>query len=155
VTVEQVEGGRTAPVPRRAAPVTNKDADPAAGLLGRHAELERLAELLDEDIPVAVIGEAGIGKTAVVRAATRASRRPVLEGGGFATLAWAPYLALERAVGRRLVGDPALVARDLATEIGNAILFIDDLQWTDPSTRAVVAALAGRVGLVLAVRTGD
>jgi DNA-binding CsgD family transcriptional regulator len=155
VTVERAEGGRTTPAPHPVTGVTNRDADPAAGLLGRHAELERLAELLDEDIPVAVMGEAGIGKTAVARAATRASGRPVLEGGGFATLAWAPYLALERAVGRRLVGDPALVARDLAAGIGNAVLFIDDLQWTDPSTRAVVAVLAGRVGLVLAVRTGD
>ena len=79
-------------------------------LIGRAGELGVLVRALEGDAPVVVIGEAGIGKTALVREAAAATARPIHEGGAFATLAWMPYLALERALGGPLSGDPDWVA---------------------------------------------
>ena len=60
---------------------------PPAALIGREDELSRVAEALDLDRPVVVVGEAGIGKTTLIRAAAERGGRRVLEGGGFAILA--------------------------------------------------------------------
>jgi len=99
-----------------------------------------------------VIGEAGIGKTSLVRAAGRAAGIPIHEGGGLATLASLPYLALERACHLGLAGDPSRVAAMVEAHVGPDILFIDDLQWVDPETLAALELLTGRVLLVLAAR---
>lgn len=124
-------------------------------IVGREPELAQVAELLRGDRPVAVVGEAGIGKTTLIRAAAAAAGRPLREGGSFATLAWLPYFALQRATGLTLVGDPELVAARVERTIGPDVLFVDDLQWTDPATRAVVGLLVDRVAIVVAVRQGD
>lgn len=127
-----------------------------APLVGRDTELERLRRYLAEDVPVVLLGEAGVGKTTLGRAALRATGRRWFEGGAFATLAWAPYLALERATGRRFGrADPEVVARDVARVVGDGILFVDDLQWADEGTRAVLVGLIGRVAVVLGIRLGD
>jgi DNA-binding CsgD family transcriptional regulator len=134
---------------------------PAAGtsaldLLARDNDLARTLAALDADVPVVVLGEAGVGKTSLARAAIQASGRRRFEGGGFASLSWAPFLALERAVGRSFAGaDAAYVARETARTVGSGVLFLDDLQWADSDTRAVAQQLAGRLGLVIGVRTGD
>lgn len=127
----------------------------APELLGRSEDLAALVAALDDDRPVAVIGEAGIGKTSLVRAALSASGRNSHEGGAFATLSWKAYLPLERALGRKLEGDPTVVARLVEAHVGPDVLFLDDLQWADADTVTVVEALAGRIGLVVAVRDGD
>ncbi|MBI2777607.1 MAG: hypothetical protein HYX57_10160 [Chloroflexi bacterium] len=125
------------------------------GLVGRDVELAALRASLATDAPVVLAGEAGIGKTALARAATAASGRRLYEGGGFATLAWQPYLALRRAAQRPLGGEPAQVAAVIERLVGPEVLFVDDLQWADRETRAVVELLAGRVAFVGAVREGD
>jgi len=71
----------------------------ATTLLGRDAEIARLEALLGEGRPVAVVGEAGIGKTSLIRAAAQRAGLEVREGGALATLTWTPFLALRRAVG--------------------------------------------------------
>jgi hypothetical protein len=124
-------------------------------LVGREVELTAVRAALEADIPAVVLGEAGIGKTALVRAAIEATGRRAYEGGGFATLAWKPYLALSRAIGRSVDGDHAAAAASVERSVGPDVLFVDDLQWADRETRAVVALLAGRIGLVAAVRDGD
>jgi DNA-binding CsgD family transcriptional regulator len=126
--------------------------DDRAGLVGRDHELRRLTSAIDSDRPSVVIGEAGIGKTSLVRAAGRAIGIPIREGGGLATLAAYPYLALERACGIGLTGDPSRVAARVEAHVGPDLLFIDDLQWIDPDTLAALELLAGRVLLVLAAR---
>ena len=124
-------------------------------LLGRTDEVARLVPLLTGERPVGVVGEAGIGKTTLVRAAALAAGRALREGGGFATLSWMPYLPLRRAVDGLGMGDPAEVAALVEERVGPDLLFVDDLQWADRDTRAVVELLGDRVGLVAAIRDGD
>ncbi|MDT4919264.1 MAG: hypothetical protein QOI15_166, partial [Pseudonocardiales bacterium] len=125
-------------------------------LVGREDGLARLAAALATDAPVAVVGEAGIGKTTLLRAAARASGRQVFEGGALSTLSWIDYLALERAIGRRMpAGDPATVAVAVEGRVGDGLLVLDDLQWAAAATLEVVGYLAGRVGLLAGLRLGD
>ena len=136
--------------------VPGPSAEGARGLLGRGLELTRLLELLETDTPTLVVGEAGVGKTTLVRAAVQATGRRFFEGGGFASLAWAPLLAIERALGSNLIGvDAAFAARELARAVGDGVLFIDDLHWVDPTSREALAELVGRLGLVVGARLGD
>ena len=124
-----------------------------------------------------LVGEAGVGKTTLVREAvagspstsshprrqgggrgvsrTAATRR-VFEGGALGVLTWREYLALERALGRPVNGiDPAAVAADVQDTVRDGVLVLEDLQWAAPSTTQVLEALAGRVALVATVRSGD
>lgn len=124
-------------------------------LIGRGDDAERLAGLLAEDRPVVVIGEAGVGKTALLRSVAERSGRPVAEGGALASLSWMDYLPLQRALGRPVCdGDGIAVAADVEACVGPGVLLLDDLHWADAATLDVVAQLAGRIGLSCAVRRG-
>jgi len=127
----------------------------ATALFGRDDELARLAESLAAGRPVAVIGEAGVGKTTLVRAAAERARLELREGGALETLAWAPLLALQRSVGEGLAGDATAIAIEVERRVGPSLLFIDDLQWTDDATRQTLVLLAGRIALVVAIRATD
>jgi len=124
-------------------------------LVGREQEVSRLVRLLEERSPAVVIGEAGVGKTSVVRAAVAKTGLPTFEGGGLATLSWLPLLPLQRALGELPNGDPEYVAREIERAVGDGILFVDDLQWADGLTRSALSTLAGRIRLLTAVRKGD
>ncbi len=125
-------------------------------LVGRARELTRLADCLARGTPVVLVGEAGVGKTTVLRAAATASSKRVFEGGALSTLSWMECLPLRRAVG------DAVTARDaqaIATQVlgiaGDDILLLDDLHWSDSMTLDALALLAGRVDLLTALRRGD
>ncbi len=124
-------------------------------VIGRDSELDTLVAAISADRAIAVVGEAGVGKTALVRAASLASGRRLCEGGGFATLTHLPYLALRRAIDPGLSGDPADVAARVEERLGPDVLFIDDLQWVDRVTPMVLELLRGRVAFVLAIRAWD
>lgn len=125
-------------------------------LVGRERELSLLAERIEERRAFAVLGEAGVGKTTLVRAAAERAGKRVYEAGALATLSWLPYLPLRRAFGREYEdGDAAYVASEVEREVGAALLFLDDLHWADAQTRALLPLLAGRVSLVGAIRRGD
>jgi DNA-binding CsgD family transcriptional regulator len=127
-----------------------------AVLVGRDDEFARLSDALAADRPAVLVGEAGVGKTTLLRAVAAASGRPLHEGGALSTLSWIDYLALERAVGRRLEpADPAAVAAQVEAAVGAGVLLLDDLQWAAPATVEAVEVLAGRIGLLAAVRRGD
>ncbi len=127
----------------------------AGRLIGREEPHARLIEAMRVDHAIALVGEAGIGKTTLIRAAAAATGRKLHEGGGFATLSWRPYYALERATGRSLSGEPRQTAATVEQVVGPDVLFVDDLQWTDTGTQAVLEFLAGRIDIVTAVRSGD
>ena len=131
------------------------DGSASGKLLGREAELSALESALGADRSVAVLGEAGVGKTSLVRAGIARSGRELVEGGGFATLAWRPFLALRRALEIPFRGDAAEVATLVERRVGPRILFIDDLQWVDEASREILERLAGRIQLVVAIRVGD
>lgn len=121
-------------------------------LLARDGECARIVDALAADRPVLVTGEAGIGKTALVSAAVRATGRGLLRGAAFATLAGMPHLALRLALGAPVSGTPEHVAARIEAAVGEGVLFLDDCQWLDPETAAVVPLLVGRIALVVATR---
>ena len=122
--------------------------------VGRQREGELLLQRLREGQPVAVLGEAGVGKTTLIREAASREGMRLVEAGGLATLSWLPYLPLRRAFGREFEGDAAHVAAEVEEAVGEAALFLDDLQWADAQTAALLPLLAGRIPLVIAVRRG-
>jgi DNA-binding CsgD family transcriptional regulator len=126
-----------------------------AGVLGRDHEIVRVADLLAEDRPVVVVGEAGIGKTTLLRSVAAAAGRSVAEGGALSTLSWLQYLPLERALGESVSGDATAVAATVEARVRDGVLVLDDLHWADTGTLEVVGLLAGRVGLLAGVRRGD
>jgi DNA-binding CsgD family transcriptional regulator len=115
-----------------------------------------MGDRLGQRRPVVVVGEAGVGKTALLRAAASASGRRVHEGGGLATLSSLSYLPVIRALGREpRGGDHAAIAEDVARRVNGGVLVLDDLHWADVDTLAVLRYLAGTVHLLGAVRAGD
>lgn len=125
-------------------------------LLGRGEQVTSLTEALAQDVPAVVFGEAGVGKTTLLRAVAAGSGRAIFEGGALSTLHWLEYLALDRALGRRVAaGDPTVVAADVEAAVGAGVLILDDLQWAAAGTLEATQLLAGRVGLLAGVRRGD
>lgn len=125
-------------------------------LIGRTAELEQLGTLLESDRPVVVVGEAGVGKTSLIRDAVLTDGREAFEGGALSTLSWMPYLPIQRALGAAPGStDAESVAQFVEHRLGPGILMVDDLQWADGATLEVLALLVGTTSVVTAVRTGD
>jgi DNA-binding CsgD family transcriptional regulator len=124
-------------------------------LVGRESELALLVGRFGEGTPVVVLGEAGVGKTTLVRSAAEQAGRRLVEAGALSTLSWLPYLPLRRAFGHEFEGDAAYVGTTVEAELGDALLFVDDLQWADTQTMSLLPLLAGRVPLVAALRRGD
>ncbi len=124
-------------------------------VVGRAGELLLLADHVAGLRPVVVTGEAGIGKTTVLRAVAAASGRRIFEGGGLSTLSWMECLPLRRAVGHPLApGDAQAVAAQALEAVRGGILILDDLHWSDAMTMDVVLLLAGHCRLLTAVRRG-
>jgi DNA-binding CsgD family transcriptional regulator len=123
--------------------------------VGRDREVELLLQRFRAGRLVAVLGEAGVGKTTLIREAAAQAGWKLLEAGGLATLSWLPYLPVRRAFGREFAGDAAYVAAAIEEALGEEALFVDDLQWADAQTAALLPLLGGRIRLVIAVRRGD
>ena len=132
-----------------------RPADNQGVFVGREREAELLLRRFGEGRLVAVLGEAGVGKTTLIREAAARAGWTLREAGGLATLSWLPYLPLRRAFGREFDGDAAFVAAEVEEALGQAALFLDDLQWADAQTSALLPLLAGRIRLLIAVRRGD
>jgi DNA-binding CsgD family transcriptional regulator len=124
-------------------------------LVGRARELAAL-EGLGPDTPLVLLGEAGVGKTRLLRAAIAKARRLAFEGGALASLQWMSYLPVTRALESPTPpGDAATVAQWVLERVADGLLVLDDLHWADRETLNLVPLLAGRIRLLGAVRTGD
>ncbi|MGN6696289.1 MAG: ATP-binding protein, partial [Aquihabitans sp.] len=121
-------------------------------LVGRRDELELVRACVAEARPVVLVGDAGIGKSTLARAALAPD--PFREGGALASLRWSPLLAF-----RRLLQDaPPELPVDVAGTVlsqGSSPVLLDDLQWADDATLEVVGLLVGSVPVVATVRTGE
>lgn len=125
-------------------------------LVARQHELTALEERLADRRPAVLVGEAGIGKTTLLRAAAAATALPVYEGGGLASLSWRAYVPITRACGVEPPdGDSAFVAEWLVGRVGSGVLLVDDLHWADPGSLGLLPLIAGRVSLLGAVRQED
>ncbi|RRR98731.1 LuxR family transcriptional regulator [Glycomyces terrestris] len=102
---------------------------------------------------VVVTGPPGSGRTRLLERLARASKRPVHAGGGLAMLSGQPALALERATRARMpAGDLPLLAEAVYSRTRGGLLVIDDLQWCDAATLAVLPVLAERLPVAAALR---
>jgi DNA-binding CsgD family transcriptional regulator len=119
-------------------------------LVGRDDELVALARALSRPGLTAVVGSAGIGKTALVRSAL--ARVPHLEGGALRSLATRPYLPLERALGETLSGTDHEVADRVIAAVGDFVLFIDDVHWADEPCIAVLELVQTHTRVLVASR---
>ena len=125
-------------------------------LVGRRRELGMLAAFLGSGKPGLLLGEAGIGKSVLLRSAAEASERQAFHALCLAGLSWYAYLPIARAVGAEPPwGDPAHVADWLLGEVAGGVLVLDDLHWADAETVALLPHLVGRVPLLAAIRRGD
>lgn len=103
---------------------------------------------------VILTGAPGAGRTTMLRRVAAGFRGPVHLGGGLAILHTSPGLALARAVRAKLpVDDVALCTEAVRSRIRGGLLVIDDLQWADPVTLAVLPLLAQHCRVVAALRT--
>lgn len=101
-------------------------------------------------------GELGIGKTALIRAVAERADRRALIGGGLASLMWSSYLPILRALRVPIpAGDRTLVSSYIVHRVRDGVLVLDDLQYADRDTLAVLPAVAERVALLLAFRDGE
>ena len=130
-------------------------------LVGRERELHRARAALREGRPVAIAGVAGMGRTALARAALDGIS--VAWGCGLVTLMQRPYAALECAVADEAPdgGDTATegaraaeVAAWVTARLGGRALFVDDLHLANRATAEVLGHLAGHVPLVVTMSTG-
>ena len=134
--------------PRAAAAPTD------AGAGDRDDVLRAMAGALAGPGLVVVHGPPGCGRTRLLERLARASKRPVHAGGGLAMLSGAPALALERATRARMPADDLpLLAEAVYSRTRGGLLIIDDLQWCDAATLAVLPVLAERLPVACALRT--
>ncbi len=142
---DRARSGRPAVAPEALAP--------AVRLLGRSEEERSLGEAIAASRPVVIVGEAGIGKSALMAAAV--AGRPARFGGALGMLAAVPCLALHRAVGGVVDGDAATVAQNVLRRVPDGgVLVLDDLHWADDTTVDVIRRLCGLLPLLMGVRSG-
>jgi DNA-binding CsgD family transcriptional regulator len=120
--------------------------------MGRGPETQAVRGLLVGTRGVAaVVGPAGLGKTAIVRAAAEPDAVWVC---GLATLRTRSGAALVPVL-PDLTGDLELDASHLVRRLDGRRLVVDDAQWADAHTRAVVELVATTVRPVATWRTAD
>ena len=146
--------------------------DREGALLERVAELEALAAALAAGGRlVLVAGEAGVGKTALVRSFCAGRDAHFLWGecdALFTLSPLGPLIAIATAIGGDLAGDvadgatPPAVADALLRELTRrdpAIVVLEDLHWADEATLDVLRLLSRRIasvpGLVIATYRDD
>lgn len=125
-------------------------------LVARTAEVERLLAALVDGHPVVVTGAPGMGKTRLVHHALDQSGRRHRDGAGIDFLGHHSLLPIRQLLGRTPAdGDAAAVAEEVIVEVGDDLVVLDDLQWADDETLAVLPYLAKGVQLVAVCRSGS
>jgi DNA-binding CsgD family transcriptional regulator/tetratricopeptide (TPR) repeat protein len=125
-------------------------------LVGRDAAVDTILETLRAGRVPIVRGAGGIGKTAVLQCVTENIGTPTLMVAGVDFLGHQRLLPFERAAGRSLIGDVEAVASDVRSAVGeDGLVVVDNLQWADRDSIALLPALAARGPLALAIRSPE
>ncbi|MCH7230295.1 LuxR C-terminal-related transcriptional regulator [Glycomyces sp. L485] len=135
--------------PRSATAENQAAASPAS----RDDALRLAADALTDTGLAVFCGPPGSGRTRLLERLAASSTRPVHIGGGLAMLSGSPALALERATRARMpAGDLPLLAEAVYSRTRGGVLVIDDLQWCDAATLAVLPLLSERLPVAAALR---
>lgn len=122
-------------------------------LLGRNEELAGLRESLADGRPVVVQGPVGIGKTALVQAVC--GRIAARVGQCLPTFSHRQFHPVLHALGRPPATLTAsAVAGLVRTELGDAVLVVEDAHWADDASLEVVVDLMRDRPVLLTTRTG-
>ncbi|HEY3833381.1 MAG TPA: AAA family ATPase [Acidimicrobiia bacterium] len=131
------------------------DARPAPVLVGRQQELALLLEALTAAVAgvprvVSVEGDAGAGKTALVRAALAqiGGKASVVRLHGDELVQSVPFEGLAPWLDPAADTEVFQVGRDILSrldEIAPAVLVVEDLHWVDIASRKALAIAAGRL----------
>jgi DNA-binding NarL/FixJ family response regulator len=124
-------------------------------LIGRDKEVGSVLEVVARRRCCTLVGEPGIGKTAVLEAVHAELGDRAALGGAIQPLRWVPYFALQRACDVDLAGSPDHVLPVVLAALDGRALLLDDLHWADPDTIELLPELAHEVSIVAAVRAGD
>jgi DNA-binding NarL/FixJ family response regulator len=131
----------------------NRGATGSSALYGRAQSLTTLCTAFVDGRSCLVRGEAGVGKTTLIRAAAAESGRVVLTGGGIQVLRDVSYVPLRQALpSLPAVGEPAEMVAFIRERHPDVFLVIDDLHWCDADTIAVLEELCMSLPLVASVR---
>jgi len=113
-----------------------------------------LASAMDRSDVVVVTGPTGIGKSALV--AEVMQRHPGFWLAGMAGLASRPLSGLRRMLSTPVTdGGIGPLADQLVAQIGESWLVVDDAQFVDGATLAVIGRAQGRISCVFTVRSGE
>lgn len=125
----------------------------SGGLVGREDELATVIDSLAVGTSVLVVGGAGIGKTALVRATASLTEQRLRSGAATDFLQGVPWLALRRALGTAPPSaDPESVADWAADASRSDLLVLDDLQWGDADSLDTLVPLAARRPIIATCR---
>ncbi|GAA1694412.1 hypothetical protein GCM10009765_49600 [Fodinicola feengrottensis] len=103
---------------------------------------------------VVVTGAPGVGRTTLLTSLASAAAGTVFRGGGLASLRHVPGVALSRAIRARLPeSDVDLAVEAVRARVKDGLLVLDDLQWADGLTLAVLPRLTEHVRVLAALRT--
>ncbi len=122
-------------------------------LFGRGPDTDRLHALVANERSVLVLGDAGVGKSALVHT-TLAPTRVVVVLRGVGALSSIPYVPLRAAwPALRADASPAVIAERVCDLIPTqGVVVVEDLHWCDADTQAVVAELVMRRTIVATAR---
>src|SRR4051794_39522044 len=113
-------------------------------LIGRDEVVCEVGKRLAVGTSCVIRGDAGIGKSAVLKAVRARSAKATATGVGLPALTYVPYGALRQTLpdlpSRTTASDPN-AARDVADRLANRQLVIEDLHWCDADTIAVLLQL--------------
>jgi DNA-binding NarL/FixJ family response regulator len=124
-------------------------------LIGRDREVGSVLEIVGRRGSCTLLGEPGIGKTAVLEAVHAELGERAALGGAIQPLRWVPYFALQRACDAHLTGIPTHVLADVLGALDGRALLLDDLHWADPDTLELLPEIAHEVPIVSTVRADD
>lgn len=124
---------------------------PGERLVGRAAERTALSGALERPGLAVIAGPPGSGKSALARSVTL--QRSSYVGGGLVTLRQLPGLPLRQAVRAPIpTDDRALAVEAVRARVGDGVLVLEDLQWVDAFTLALLPRLSRHLRVLTTIR---